>query len=229
MPALGPTNPKLPLPKIPGAKTSTKGVLKPTGPSTIPQRDLAAAPVAATPAPTAAYDYTGGVSGYSAPAPAVSEADYLATDKAYTATLAALDAALKQYEADIESQKKKYDVDYDTSLQTLGWKKPVGTEGAADFKPGDWNLTDQTTASGKSYQSQLGDFASRGLLQSSLYDRARGDLMNQLNKQRTSVETARTNFMDDLARQLASYKSEDTSKRQQARMESIANMAGSIV
>ena len=224
MPALGPVIAKKPslgptLPK-PAAKKST-------GPSTVPQRDLAPTPVAATPAPTAAYDYTGGVGGYAAPA--ASEADYLAGDTAYNATLAALDAALKQYEADVESQKKKYDVDYDTSLQTLGWKKPVGTEGAADFKPGDWNLTDQTTASGKSYQSQLGDFASRGLLQSSLYDRARGDLMNQLNKQRTSVETARTNFMDDLARQLASYKSEDTSKRQQARMESIANMAGSIV
>lgn len=193
-------------------------------------KDTRSAPAAVPgPAPIVATDDTGGVGGYAAPAPAVSEADYLAGDSAYNATLAALDAALKQYEADVESQKKKYDVDYDTSLQTLGWKKPVGTEGAADFKPGEWNLTDQTTASGKSYQSQLGDFASRGLLQSSLYDRARGDLMNQLNKQRTSVETARTNFMDDLARQLASYKSEDTTKRQQARMESINNMAGSIV
>lgn len=210
-PSLGPTLPTRQAPKIPlGSNARTK--------------DTRSVP-SVTPAP--AMDNGGGAVGYAAPA--ASETDYLAGDTAYNATLAALDAALKQYEADVESQKKKYDVDYDTSLQTLGWKKPVGTEGAADFKPGDWNLTDLTTASGKSYQSQLGDFASRGLLQSSLYDRARGDLMNQLNKQRTSVETARTNFMDDLARQLASYKSEDTSKRQQARMESIANMAGSIV
>lgn len=221
-----------------------RATAKAKGPSTVPQRDLAAPksslPRGLGPGTVATiqaqqadapvdYGYTGGAVGYSAPAPAVSEADYLTGDTAYNATLAALDSALKMYEADTETQKKKYDVDYDTSLQTLGWKKPMGTAGAADFTPGDWNLTDQTTASGKSYQSQLGDFASRGLLQSSLYDRARGDLMGQLNKQRTSVETARTNFMDDLARQLASYKTEDTTKRQQARMESIANMAGSIV
>lgn len=216
MPALGPVIAKKPslgptLPK-PAAKKST-------GPSTIPQRDLAAAPVAATPPP--ATDNGGGAVGYAAPA--ASETDYLATDDVYNATVAAINAALAMYEADDAAQRKKYDVDYDTSLQTLGWKKPIGTEGSADFKPGDWNLTDQTTASGKSYQSQLGDFASRGLLQSSLYDRARGDLMNQLDKQRTSVETARTNFMDERDRLLAAERAGKLQEKQQARLTAINN------
>ena len=228
-PRLGPTRPT-------GAKSSrltpTRALgpsLPSRGPSTVPQRDLAPTPA---PAPMAAMDYTGGydgggggAAGFAAPTMGVSEDDYLAGNASYQATLAALNAALKNYETDVEAQKKKYDVDYETSLGTLGYTRPVGTEGAPDYKPGAWNLTDANTASGKSYQSQLGDFASRGLLQSSLYDRARNDLMDQLNKQLTSVNTARTNFMDDLTRQLTGYKTEDTQKRQQARMEALASMA----
>lgn len=220
-PRIGPTVPTRQAPKISlGSNARTK--------------DTRSVP-SVTPAPV--MDYTGGydsgaynggvgdVSGFAAPAPAISEEDYLAGNASYQATLAALNAALKNYETDVEAQKKKYDVDYETSLGTLGYTRPVGTEGAPDYKPGAWNLTDANTASGKSYQSQLGDFASRGLLQSSLYDRARNDLMDQLNKQLTSVNTARTNFMDDLTRQLTGYKTEDTQKRQQARMEALASMA----
>lgn len=221
MPTLGPIVPVKPKAKL-GPSVSR-------GPSTVPQRDLAPT-VTSTPAaaPTVAFDYSGGSGVGGGIAPALTEADYLAGDAAYQATLAAMDAALKQYEADIESQKKKYDVDYEQALGTMGRIRPVGKEGEAGYKPGEWNLTDQNTASGKAYQSQLGDFASRGILQSSLYDRARSDLMRSLDKQLTGVETARTNFMDDLARQLASYKTEDTQKRQQARTESIAGMAGSL-
>lgn len=208
---------------IPGGTPSGVGVRR----APAPVRTAAPAPFPQPVSDFYAGDTYGGYSGGGA-MPAMSEGDYLGGDTAYQATLAALDAALKQYETDVEAQKKKYDVDYETSLNTLGWRRPVGTEGAADYKPGDWNLTDANTASGKAYQSQLGDFASRGILQSSLYDRARNDLMDQLNKQLTSVNTARTNFMDDLNRQLTGFRTEDTQKRQQARAESIANMAGSL-
>jgi hypothetical protein len=158
----------------------------------------------------------------------MTDEDYLGGDASYQATLAAMNAALQNYEADIGAQRKKYDVDYDQSLRTLGYRKPAGVEGAPDFKAGSWDLEDANTASGKSYQSQLGDFASRGILQSSLYDRARNDLMDQLTRQLTSVDTARTNFMDDLNRQTTAYKTEDTQKRQQARMEALAGMAGNL-
>lgn len=215
------------------SKIDSSIIYKPKQPARPPLKSAPAGPkpaAAAAPAPAMDYGTDYGYGGYAdfstpAPAPVISDEDYLAGSSSYQATLAALEAALKNYEADVEAQKKKYETDYDQSLRTMGRIRGVGKEGEAGFKPGSWNLEDQTTASGKAYQSQLGDFASRGMLQSSLYARANEDLMRQLNNQLNAVDTARTNFMDDLERQRTTYKTEDTQKRQQARMEALANRA----
>lgn len=184
------------------------------------------------PASTPSYDggYDGGYSGgggyggggdYS-PAPVVatpSEEDYLAGDSAYQTQLAALKGALERYISDSGLQKANYQTDYRTSLRDLGYSEnPAGAGG-------NWNWEDMTTASGKAYQNQLNDFASRGMLQSQGYADSANDLQKMLNQQYGQLSTNKNNFMSDLERQIANYTAENTSGSQAARGEAIARRA----
>lgn len=155
-------------------------------------------------------------------APAVtapSEEDYLAGDGSFQAQLAALKGALERYTADSTLQRNNYQTDYGSSLRDLGYTE--GAEGGA----GQWNWNDQNTASGRAYQNQLNDFASRNMLQSQGYADAATDLERQLGQQYTQMSTNKTNFMTDLDRQLANYKGENTSGVNAARAEAIARRA----
>lgn len=162
----------------------------------------------------------GGDMGGMAPAVAApSEEDYLAGDGSFQAQLAALKGALERYTADASLQRTNYQTDYGSSLRDLGYTE--GLNGA----PGQWNWNDQNTASGKAYQQQLNDFASRNMLQSQGYADAASDLERQLNQQYGQIATNKTNFMTDLDRQLANYSGENTSAVNAARAEAIARRA----
>lgn len=174
--------------------------------------------------------YSGGGGGgyYEAPAPAApppppTEEDYLAGDAGYQAQLAALMKALELYKSDDTAQRTKYEGDYGQALSTLGWT-PDNPK-TADINEGAWNWEDQNTASGRSYQSQLNDFANRGMLQSSGYARANNDLQRSFNDQLGGVNKARTDFLSQRDRDLAAYQNENTSGSQQARAESLARRA----
>lgn len=176
------------------------------------------------PPTTGGYSGGGGYGGggdYS-PAPVVappSEEDYLAGDSAYQTQLAALKGALERYISDSGLQKANYQTDYRTSLRDLGYNEnPTGAGG-------NWNWEDMTTASGKAYQNQLNDFASRGLLQSQGYADSVNDLQKMLNQQYGQLSTNKNNFMSDLERQIANYTAENTSGSQAARGEAIARRA----
>ena len=153
-----------------------------------------------------------------APAPAVvvpSEEDYLAGDSAYQTQFASLKAALERYKADQQLETSKYNTDYTTSLRDLGYDE--GTK--------QWNWTDQLTAAGRAYQSQLNDFASRGMLQSQGYADANSDLQRLMTDQYGQMATNKTNFMTGMERALSNYKGENTSSQQAARAEAIARRA----
>lgn len=90
---------------------------------------------------------------------------------------------------------------------------------------GSWNFNDQNTASGKAYQNQLNDFASRGLLQSSLYGQANNDLIRSLTDQLSGLETSKSNFMTNLAQQLSAYQNQNTASQQQAKADALARYA----
>jgi hypothetical protein len=163
-----------------------------------------------------------------APAPAISQDDFIASDASYQAQLAALTKALADYQADNTAQQTKYNTDYGTSLKNLGWSPAA--EGAVDNpltpnideSKGAWNLTDTNTASGRAYNNQQNDFASRGLLQSSLYGEANNNLMRSLSDQLSGLDTAKQNFTDDLVRQLTTYKDQNVAQQQQAKADALA-------
>lgn len=172
----------------------------------------------------------GGSFAAAAPAPSVDPTQWLNAggDAAYQAQIAALTKALSNYESDNTAQSSKYDVDYGTSLKNLGWAGAADgmvddpSTPSVDESKGSWNLQDQNTASGRAYQNQLNDFASRGLLQSSLYGEANNNLMRSLSDQLTGLDTAKTNFMDDLTRQLTTYKDQNNASQQQAKADALA-------
>lgn len=146
---------------------------------------------------------------------APSEEDYLKGDAGFQAQQSALAAALQRYIADDTASRSKYNVDYGNSIRDLGYN-----EGAKS-----WNWNDQLTASGRGYQNQLNDFASRGMLQSQGYADAFSELQRMLGQQYNSLSTGKTSYMNDLDAQLANYKGENTSSLQSARAEALQRRA----
>lgn len=188
-----------------------------------------------SPSPISSYGGTdGGSSGGSyggAPAaPQISEADWLAGDAAYNRQIAALQAALQNFLADQGASTTRYNTDFNEGVKQLGWKGRPAAEGDQKWESvgGNWDETDNNTASGRAFTNQLNDFAGRGLLQSSLFGTARNDLQRSLNDQLNSVVTGRTNFLDDLVRQRTSYQQENENSSRSAREEALARMAASI-
>ena len=144
-----------------------------------------------------------------------SEEDYLAGDSGYQAQQSALQGALQRYLADSDFQRTNYTTDYTRSLRDLGYDE--GTK--------EWNWNDELTASGRGYQNQLDDFASRGMLQSQGYADAYEELKRMLGQQYDSMSNARTAFMTDLDNQTANYKAENTANSQAARAEALQRRA----
>lgn len=192
---------------------------------------LAAANAPATdsvPAPQSAPAYYGGGSGgggsYGVAAavapPRLSDDDWLTQDSQYKSAVSALEQKLRDFEVENTSTREKGTQDYDNSLLRLGWIKPTEAGGA-----GSWNQEDRSTSYGNAYQGQMGDFASRGLLQSTLYDQARNDMLGNFNRQRTDMDTAQTNFLEELARALSAQKSDTQLGKDQARVQALARRA----
>ena len=160
--------------------------------------------------------YGGGGGGGVAPmVTAPSDEDYLAGDSGYQTQLSALQGALQRYLADADFQRSNYTTDYKRSLRDLGYDE--GTKA--------WNWNDRLTASGRGYQNQLDDFASRGMLQSQGYADAFQELQRMLNQQYDSLSSAKNTFMTDLDNQIANYKGENTSNQQAARAEALQRRA----
>lgn len=199
--------------------------------SSLPQRPAApSAPYSGGPSydgPTGSY---GGGPSAAAAAPQISEEDYLAGDQSYIRQMAALKAAMENFLADQTAQTTKYNTDFNEGIRQLGWMGRPEASGANayDSTGGSWNETDANTASGRAFSNQLNDFASRGLLQSSLFGTARDDLSRSLNDQLKSVITGRTNFLNDLGRQKTAYQLENESGQRSAREEALARMAALI-
>lgn len=170
--------------------------------------------------------YGGGGGGGYAPAPPPpapappSEENYLAGDATYQATISALAKQLQNFTADIDAQRETYGLDYDRSLQNLGYIAPAEEGGDAS-----WNWNDTLTASGRAYQNQVNDFAARNMLQSQGYADAVANLQRSLMDQFTGMQTARDTFMGDLDRQVASTTDENTAASQAARAEAIMRRA----
>lgn len=208
-----PINPKTPV--KPATQVRVGG-----GGSGLVSRDLgqwmAQRGAAPAPAPAPTPGPRGGNNAYMMPVVTPpSEEDYLAGDSGYQTQLSALQSALQRYLADADFQRTNYITDYNRSLRDLGYDE--GTK--------QWNWNDKLTASGRGYQNQLNDFASRGMLQSQGYADAFQELQRMLNQQYDALLGAKTSFMTDLENQIANFKGENIAKQQAARAEALQRRA----
>lgn len=148
------------------------------------------------------------------------EQDYLKGDATYQATISALKKQLESFTTDINTQRANRKLDYDKAIKDLGYIAPGEAGGEAS-----WNWDDPLTASGRSYQNQLNDFAARGGLRSSGYADALNNLTRSLMDQYTGIDQSNTQFNSDLDRQLTKAKDENTAASQSARAEAIMRRA----
>lgn len=157
----------------------------------------------------------------SAALPEMTDDQYLAGDSGYQAQLAALQRAMADSDGEFTARKSRYDVDYNDSMKNLGWlDKGQGQ--------GDWNYGDLNTAVGRANSSLENDYASRGMLQSSLYGTAKDNLMRSLNDQRTGMVSARQREFDDIGREQGAMRAENTQSRNQARVDALSRRLAGI-
>lgn len=176
--------------------------------------------------------------------PIKTDEEYLKGDTVFQAQKNALQAALDAYLADTEAQKQTYSTNYGESLRKLGftgdqgaldkakwdptenngqgrWEDPEGNPFAGKIN---WNQTDTNTASGRGFENALNDFASRGTLQSSAYQRAYNNLQRQLNEQLASTASSKQTAMGEFDRAQAAKKSEKTTSEATASQEALARI-----
>jgi hypothetical protein len=169
--------------------------------------------------PTDPYD-SPSPGGPSPGVPAVNPAtDYL-TESGYLASISALDEALRAFDEQDTGARDRYDLDFKKGLGDLGYKD----ENIDDDIPGMWDWNDMLTASGRGYQTNTNDFASRGMLQSQGYLDSLRMLERSLEDQRGAMGTARQGFTAEQDAAKTNYKNQDTAARATAMADAISRL-----
>lgn len=200
-----------------------------------PTRPTPATPAAAQSLYSAAATPSSALAATAAPAAATTGPafnSWLGQDATYTSQLAALQKALSDYNASENSQQSQYDQNTSQSLKDLGFTLGSG-ESSADLAKangavtglGTWDLNNQDTASGRSYQDQQNDFASRGMLQSTGYAQKLSDLMSSLGEQASNLGTSQQNYDNGIKQAIQSYGTNNAAQQQQAAADALARYA----
>lgn len=137
-------------------------------------------------------------------------------DPNYIDTVSTNLAEYKRLVAQLSQQNDNRLLDYKKTAENLGYVDPDGYGGAA----GTWNENDKLTGYGNAFQNQMSDFASRGMLKSSAYGEAAGDLnrgfTQQLSDLASGVATFQQGQKTDTTNAKASQEAADTAAWRQA-------------
>lgn len=127
--------------------------------------------------------------------------DYLRSDSTYQRQAAAYAKALADFQADQGLAKTDYNTGFQTTSRDIGLAK-------ADAQ--------------KNLQN---DFASRGMLQSSLYNQGLGELNTQYQNQSNDLNKQQTSYLEQLAQELMKFKNEQSTQLQNAQAEAVRRRA----
>lgn len=128
-------------------------------------------------------------------------AAYLGSDTTYQRQAAAYKKALADYSAEQGLSRTDYDTGYQNTRRDIGLSKADAMEDLQN------------------------DYASRGLLRSSLYNTDLGELNQQYQNQYTDLDKQRTGFLDQLMQQLTGFKNEQSTQLQNAMAEALRRKA----
>lgn len=126
---------------------------------------------------------------------------FLKGDSTYQRQLAAYAKSLADFQADQGLATTDYTTGYNSTRRDIGLAKE---QAAGDLK---------------------NDYASRGLLQSSLYNTDVGELNQQYQNQYTDLDKQKAGFMSQLAQELNKYNSEQGTQKQNAQQEALRRRA----
>lgn len=122
---------------------------------------------------------------------------YLKSDSTYQKQMAAYAKSLSDFQADQGLAKTDYETGYQGTYRDIGLAKKDAT------------------------QNLQNDYASRGMLQSSLYNQGLGELNNQYQNQYNDLGKQHTSYLDQLAQELIKYKNEQGTQSQNAQAEAL--------
>jgi hypothetical protein len=209
-------------PSVPASLVGPFGVSgfspAPSKKSTLVTRSKATTPVKApaprqsTPAPKKSSGSVGssrsGSIMPSAPAPTTpppagppSIDEFLAGDSAYKSQSDAFAKAWADYQNQAKLQTDQYGIQYDTNTKQL----------AQDQTEASTNLND--------------DYASRGLLNSGVFAKAFSDLQNQYADKQKGLDTAKSDFLANLASAQGNFQSDQDLQNQKAKQDAINRRA----
>jgi hypothetical protein len=157
-------------------------------------------------------------------------------DSSYNSQIAAIERALRDFETGSATRGQRYQQDFTTGLDRLGFRpapQPMmaarsvegePTEGAAvGFATGPVQGSfdiegemDRTSAAARGTRGMRDEFAGRGTLRSSDFANSFSDFQNRLQQQLTGMETGRTRFGEDLQTELAQFQARTQEQRQSA-------------
>ena len=154
-------------------------------------------------------------------------------DSSYNSQIAAIERALRDFETGSATRGQRYQQDFTTGLDRLGFRpapQPMmaarsmegePTEGAAvGFATGPVQGSfdiegemDRTSAAARGTRGMRDEFAGRGTLRSSDFANSFSDFQNRLQQQLTGMETGRTRFGEDLQTELAQFQTRAQEQR----------------
>lgn len=149
--------------------------------------------------------------------PAMSQNDFLNSDDVYLAALSRYNKTYDDLLADITRRDKDYGIQYENSLDDLGYIDPGQGGGQAN-----WDFANQQTAAGRGNQALLQDFAARGLLHSGDYLGAQNDFVAQLGKQLQALQLGKQQFGEGLNQERSTGMTSRDGGIGQARAEALA-------
>jgi len=105
------------------------------------------------------------------------------------------------------------------------FKAEQGLASAGNLQNYQGTLRDIGLAKGEALKNLESDYASRGLLHSSLYNTDVGELNQEYGNQYTDANKARLDFLKQLGIDLTKYQGEQTAQQQNARAEALRRRA----
>lgn len=139
------------------------------------------------------------------------------SDATYQQQMADLARAMADYENQLNLENSQYGNQYNESLNMLGWR--------GDPTTGNFDWSDRSGFAGQAINSNKEDFASRGLFNSGLFEKANGDIMQDYAKRKTGFDTSRQDFLSGQEAKKQTYSNQKQSTETQALMEAIARIA----